>query len=344
MQLRRQVSHFAEVSMQDVLFSRVLCLIHSFIQISFVIILLAFQSNICAQEDPDEIVRVRTDLVTVPVYVTDGQRRRVMDLKQSDFEVRDNGRVVKIDYFVAGTERVALVFLLDASGSTREVIRQQRDVALALLSRFGKGSEVAVIRFAETAKTVAPFSVDLTDASGAFELPALVNHRTAIFEAAASAVRVFDKRRSDVGERRIIVLISDGLDTMSTTQPREVIGAANERGISIYSIQIPLYTPVDGGLRPRSASKGFRDLAEKTGGRFFLGGDAKSALAAQATYDFSPIFRAIEDDLLGQYVLGYYRDTETQDCSFHRIDVKLISRDKRKLRVRSLREGYAATK
>ena len=329
--------------MRQVSYSRVLCLINSFIGLFFVIILLGCQTNICAQEDPDEVVRVRTDLVTVPVYVTDG-RRRVMDLEVADFEVRDNGRIVKVEYFVAGTERVALAFLLDASGSTREVIRQQRDVALALLSRFGQGSEVAVIRFAETTKTVAQFSANLTNASSAFELPALTNQRTAIFDAAANAVRVFHTRRSDVGERRIIILISDGLDTLSVIRAREVIDAANERGISIYSIQIPLYTPRDGSLRPRSASKGFRDLADKTGGKFFLAGDAKSALAVHASYDFSPIFRAIEDDLRGQYVLGYYRDTETQDGSFHRIEVKLVSKEKRKLRVRALREGYSSTK
>jgi Ca-activated chloride channel family protein len=315
------------------------------LRLSLVTFPLASHVNICAQDDPDtDVVRVRTDLVTAPVFVTESHGRRIMNLVAADFELRDDGRVVKIEYFSAGTERVALVFLLDASGSSRDVISRQRKVALALLSRFGRGSEVAVIRFAEKAKIVAPFSSGLSDASLAFDLPALENYRTAIFDSVASAIRVFDARRADATERRIIILISDGLDTASATRPGDVIDAAIDRGVSVYSIQIPLYAPRDGRLRPRSASKGFRDVAEKSGGRFFMAGDAKSALADQTSYDLSPIFQAIEDDLRGQYVLGYYPDAETQDGRFHRIVINLTSKEKRRLRVHSLREGYTSTK
>lgn len=307
--------------------------------------LLASQVNIYSQDDPEtEVVRVRTDHVTTPVFVTDSRDKRVLNLTAMDFEVRDNGRLVKIEYFAAGTERVALAFLLDASGSIRDVISRQREVALALLTRFGGGSEVAVVRFAEKATIVAPFSSALSDAMRAFDLPTLENHRTAIFDSVAKTIRAFDARRVDVAERRIIVLISDGLDTVSTTRARDVIDAAKDRGVSVYAIQIPLYAPQNGRLRPRSASKGFRDVAEKSGGQFFLAEVAGSPLAAQTSYDLSPIFKVIEDDLRGQYVLGYYPDPETQDGRFHRIDIKLASKGERKLRVHLLREGYTSTK
>lgn len=301
--------------------------------------------NIYSQDDSDtDVVRVRTDHVTAPVFVTDSRGHRVMNLTATDFEVRDNGRIVKIEYFSAGAERVALAFVLDASGSIRDVISRQREVALALLSRFGGGSEVAVVRFAEKARIVAPFSRGLSEAMRAFDLPALENHRTAIFDSIATTIHAFDARRADVSERRIIVLISDGLDTASATRPRDVIEATKDRGVSIYSIQIPLYTPRNGRLRPRPASNGFRDIAEKSGGRFFLAGDAQSPLASQTSYDLSPIFKAIEDDLRGQYVLGYYPEPETQDGRIHRIDIKLTTMDKRKFRVHLLREGYTSTK
>jgi VWFA-related protein len=318
---------------------------HLILGLCLVTFLVASHTNAYSQDDSEtEVVRVRTDHVTAPVFVTDSRGNRVMNLTAVDFEVRDNGRIVKIEYFSVGAERVALAFVLDASGSIRDVITRQREVALALLTRFGGGSEIAVVRFAEKSRIVAPFSTDPNAAMRAFDLPALENHKTAIFDAVATTIRTFAARRVDVAERRIIVLISDGLDTASTTRPRDVIDIAKDRGVSVYAIQIPLYAPQNGRLRPRSASKGFRDIAEKSGGQFFLAGNAESPLAPQTSYDLSPIFKAIEDDLRGQYVLGYYPDAETQDGRFHRIDIKLTSKEKRKLRVHSLREGYTSAK
>ncbi|MBV9957756.1 MAG: VWA domain-containing protein [Acidobacteria bacterium] len=303
--------------------------------------LLLFPISLFAQDDSDiEVVRVRTDLVTVPAFVTDGRGRRVKDLAAADFELRDNNQAVRIEYFAAGTERVALLFALDASGSTREIISQQRETALALFSRFGRASQVAVVRFDEESELAAQFSGSSDAALKAFELPPLRNRRTAIFDAVADSLRAFAARRADATERRIIILISDGLDTVSRARPREVITAARELGVSIYAIQIPLYAPQDGRLEPRPAAKGFRELAEETGGRYFMAGDRRAALAAQSAYDLAPIFQAIEEDLQGQYVLGYYQGEATQAGGSHRLTLKLISKDKSRLRVRLLREAY----
>ena len=311
------------------------------ISLSLIFLFLAFNASVHAQDDSEiEVVRVRTDLVTVPAFVTDGHGRRIQNLTLADFELRDDGRAVKIEYFAAGTEHVALLFALDASGSTEETINQQRETALALFSRFGQSSQVAVLRFAEASELTAPFSGTSTNAIKAFELPALRNHRTAIFDAVENSIRAFDTRRADATERRIVILISYGLDTVSRARPRNVIDLARQRGVSIYSIQIPLYAPRDGRLAPRPAAKGFRELAEETGGRYFLAGDAKSALAVQPAYDLAPIFQAIEEDLQGQYVLGYYQGDEAQAGRAHRIALNLISKDKRKLRVRLLRGEY----
>jgi VWFA-related protein len=312
-----------------------------FVYLSLFISLLAFHNTLRAQDVSDgDVIRVRTNLVTVPAYVTDARGGRIKNLTAADFALRDDGRAVKIEYFAAGTEHVALLFALDASGSTREIIEQQRETALALFSRFGQGSKVSVMRFAEQAEIVAPFSSTPDEALAAFNLPVLKNRRTAIFDAAARALQAFDERSQNATERRIIILISDGLDTVSATRPREVIDAARARGVSLYAIQLPLYTPRDGRLAPRPATKGFREMAEQTGGRFFIAGNAKSALAVNPLYDLSPIFRAIEEDLQGQYVLGFYPAETEQDGRFHQFDLSLTIKDKRKLRVRLLREGY----
>jgi VWFA-related protein len=291
-------------------------------------------------EPSEEVVRVRTDLVTIPVIVTDAGGRRVSGLRQSDFEVLDGGRVVKTAYFAAGTERVSLLFLLDASGSTRDLITQQRETALAIFSRFGARSRVALMQFRERPELVLPFTTNIRSAREAFRISAQPDRRTAIFDAALAAVRTFRTEERQPAERRIVVLISDGLDTSSTARAAAIIGEAREAGVSFYVIHLPLFTPREGRLVARRPTKGFRELAEQTGGRFFVVGDARSSLDPRAEYDLAPIFKAIADDLLGQYVLGYYAGEAERREGFHAVEVRLPVRERRGLRVRQLRAGY----
>lgn len=311
----------------------------------FALQFLVCQSGVIAQETPtappddEEVVRVRTDLVVVPVYVTDGRGRRVPGLTREDFQVRDNGRPVETVHFAAGAERVALLFLLDASGSTRDVVTQQSETALALFSRFGERSRVAVLQFRERPEQTLPFTRDLRAARAAFRIAPLADRRTAIFDAARAAVRAFGSEAGDPAERRIAVLISDGLDTASATPPASVVEAARTAGVSFYVIHVPLYEPRDGRLAARRPSRGFRELAEKTGGQFFVVGDARSSLDPRAEHDLSPIFRAIAEDLQSQYVLGYQAAAGAEPGP-HRVEVRLSAPRDRKLRVRQLREAY----
>ncbi|MDX6694501.1 MAG: Ca-activated chloride channel [Blastocatellia bacterium] len=291
-------------------------------------------------QDEADIVRVRTDLVTVPLFVADRSGQRVFGLTLDDFGAQADGRNLKLEYFAAGTEHVALAFALDASGSAREIIRQQSEAALALFSRFGSQSRVAVWRFGARPQLVTDFTTDLGLARQGFGLTVNTDERTAIFDAAAAAIHSFDKQGSDPAERRILILISDGLDTASRTKPQAVIDEAGQRAVSIYVIHLPLYAPRDGRLQPRPAAKGFRALAGSTGGRYFMVGDARAALDPRSTIELGPVFKAIEDDLRGQYVVGFYPDDASRDGRFHRLSVNLTARRNRQLRLRQLREGY----
>ena len=92
------------------------------------------------------------------------------------------------------------------------------------------------------------------------------------------------------------MLTSDGLDTASRTSATQVIARARLDGISFYVIHFPLFAPFEGHLAMRPTAKGFRELAEKTGGRYFTAGDVKLALDPNAQYDLSAVFKAIEED------------------------------------------------
>ena len=295
---------------------------------------------VLAQEpNAGDVIRVRTDLVAVPTMVFDAKGRRVAGLKQEDFLIRDDGKSVRLDHFSNGSDRVALVFLLDASGSSRDYLVKQREAALALFARFGPGSQIAILRFGEKAEIAVPFTNDIAMARSGFEFPSVAGRRTAIFDSVAMAIRLFEQRKHDPTERRIIVLTSDGLDTASTIKATRVIDTARANDITLYTIHFPLFAPREGHLAMRSTAKGFRDLAEKTGGRYFLAGDINFALDPNARYDLTPVFKAIEEDLASQYLLGFYPDNASSDPRLHRIDVEL----KKKVggyHIKTLREGY----
>lgn len=291
-------------------------------------------------EDSDEVVRVGVDLVTVPFFVTDSRGRRVAGLARENFEVTDNGVRVQTSYFAAGAEHVSLLFLLDASGSTRDIITAQRETALALFSHFGAGSRVAVMQFRERAELKLTFTRDLRRARPAFQIDSLAESRTAIFDAALAAARAFDEAPRETAERRIVVLISDGLDNASGQSFERAVEEARAAGVTFYCIHLPLYAPRDGRLVARRASKGFRELAERTGGQFFVVGDARTALDPRAEHDLRPVFQTIAEDLRGQYVVGYHASAAPQQPGTHRVVVRLTAPSGRKLRVRQLRDAY----
>jgi Ca-activated chloride channel family protein len=259
-------------------------------------------------------------------------------MKQQDFVLTDDGRNARIDYFASGAEQIALAFVLDDSGSLREQLSRQREAALELFSRFGPASSVAVIRFGQKARLLAPFTREADAARTAFSVPANLSERTAIFDAGLVAVQAYASREDNSRERRIAILISDGLDTASSANAQQVIAAANRMNVSFYVIQLPLFSPSDGRLVPRPAAKGFRDLAEKTGGRYFIAGTAASALASNTPVDLTPVFAAIEADLRSQYVIGFYPQEASRDGRLHR---PAISTSNRKLKVNQLRTSYS---
>lgn len=282
----------------------------------------AVQPITAVAQDDEDVIRVNTDLLLFPVRIRDKKGQAVAGLTEQDLSLTDQDKVTTGLYFSPGADRVALMFALDQSGSLRQIISQQQEAALALFSRFGDRSSVAILRFSSTASLVAPFTNDLAAARAAFRFRAAPNSQTAIFDAAAQAVTAFDDLPPVRAERRIVILISDGLDTRSRTSADSVIAAAVERRVSFYVIHLPLFEPRDGRLEVRRPSKGFKELAEKTGGRYFLVGDAKSALRPREN-DLTPIFQAIEEDLKSQYLLGFYIAESSRDNRKHVFSVSI---------------------
>jgi Ca-activated chloride channel family protein len=274
--------------------------------------------------DNDDVISVSTDLLLFPIRIRDKRGQAVRGLDQSDLALKDRDQVTAGLYFAPGADRVAIVFALDQSGSLREIISQQRDAAVALFGRFSDRSSIAVLRFAETPSLIVPFGRDPAATREAFSFAAGANQRTAIFDAAARALKLFDDLPRVRAERRIVVLISDGLDNASQTKTNAVIEAAIEKRVSFYVIHLPLFEPREGRLAVRPPSRGFRELAERTGGKYFLAGHANDALKLNKSNDLTPVFQAIEEDLRSQYLLGFYIAETARDGRRHRFSLRLI--------------------
>lgn len=295
-------------------------------QIAFALLIVCLYGSVCPASaqtsDEDDVVRVSTDLLLFPIRIRDKKGQAVPGLTEQDLMLKDPDSVTSGLYFSSGADRVALLFALDQSGSLREIISQQQDAALSLFSQFGERSNVAVLRFADTSSVATPFTRDLEEARAAFRFTAGPNQQTAIFDAAATAVSTFNDLPRARAERRIVVLISDGLDNRSRTSAESVINAALEKRVSFYVIHLPLFEPRDGRLAVRRPTKGFKELAEKTGGKYFLVGNEKSALLPKEN-DLTPVFRAIEEDLKSQYLLGFYISESARDNRRHDFSVTL---------------------
>lgn len=277
-----------------------------------------------SEDGDDDVIKTSTELLLFPIRVRDKRGQTVLGLKESDLSLKDKDRVTSGIYFSPGADRVALIFALDQSGSLREIISQQREAALALFGRFSARSSVAVLRFAEVPSVATPFDRDIGSALAAFSFSAGANRRTAIFDAAAKAVQMFGELARVRSERHIVILLSDGLDNASRIKASAVIDEALDKRVSFYVIHLPLFEPRDGRLAVRGPSKGFRELAEKTGGKYFLTQEAKSALTVNKAVDLAPIFQAIEEDLRSQYLLGFYLAEAAHDGMEHRFSLTLV--------------------
>ena len=276
-----------------------------------------------AQEPPadDEVLRVNTDLLLFPIRIRDKRGQAVTSLTERDLTLKDQDKITAGLYFSQGIDRVALVFALDQSGSTREIISLQRDAAVALFTRFNERSKIAVVRFASKPTLVAPFGRDTAVVREAFNFSSSANQHTAIFDAASAALNAFEELPPVRFERRIVILISDGLDNASATKPGAIIEAASSKRVSFYVIHLPLFEPRDGRLAVRPPAKGFKELAEKTNGKYFLVDG--SPLSSNKTIDLQPTFQAIEDDLRNQYLLGFYLGEIANDGRKHRFSLSL---------------------
>jgi Ca-activated chloride channel family protein len=298
------------------------------------------------QTDPDEILRIDTDLVTVDVTVMDATGQPVKDLRAEDFKLYEDDTERPIAFYNvekrSGQQRpLAIVFALDVSGSMTAEEMERLQGAMNLFSRrlaADRSSLFAVMTFGMNVKTLQSFTGDQQKIERAFaRLPAEPNGlSTHTYDAVDDAVRLLVRQAPRTRERRLmkraVVVVTDGFPVGDTVSARTVIERANAADVSVYTVTLPSFSRmlVSTERQPLPTPLDVSGLAEKTGGT--------SVYATER--DFEPLFRALAEEVTSSYVLAFYPPEEKRrDGRFHNIRIEAP----RGLTVRQSRPGYKSS-
>lgn len=299
-------------------------LVHAF---SFSIALTVLCYTGLPQDKPEISVKIKTDLVTLPIIVTDRKGDLVNGLKQGDFNVYDEGTLQKIALFSVDDAPVSVIVVFDSSGS---MSGKKIDQARQALARFVETShprdEFVLIGFNSHPQVLLENTRD-ADALAAKLTYVKPNGETALYDAVYLGV---EKVLRGTHPRKVVLVISDGLDNDSRYTYNDVKRQLEESGVVVYAVGISKNMP------PRQRLAG-EDVLEKlagiSGGRAFFPDNLLELDAA---------FERIAVELRRQYSIGFEPSSFVPDGKWHRVRVRIRSpRADEKLIVRT-RKGYYA--
>ena len=259
-----------------------------------------------------------TALVNVAVTVEDSAGRPVDGLSARDFEVTENGRRQKIEMCARMGEggpstSLDVALLVDTSDSMLATLRRSQDVAVRFLTNLPNAQEIIVVFF-DQAQILEHFDREHPEAL--FErvrtLPEGGN--TAVRDAIAFSLKALSASNG----RSALVLLTDGIDTVSATDPAALDRAVQSHPVTIYPVAYPASQDGD-GPDPQEALKELARLAQISGGRLFK-------LPSEAA--LPGVLDEIAADLRSQYVLGFTPDASGTPGRVRKISVKVSGHGK----------------
>ncbi len=281
-----------------------------------------------AEQEPADVLRIDTDLVSVDVTATNVDGLPVRNLRQNDFKVYSDGAELPVSFFQVerrdGEPRpLALVFALDISGSmTGEEMERLRNALRSFSAQLSNNPALyAVMAFGMNVKalqrfTSEPDKLDRTFDRLAREPNGLSTHT---YDAVDDAIRLLVRHAPRTRERRLmkraVLVVTDGFPVGDTVSAQTVIERANAADVSVYVVTLPSYSRVmpASTQTPLPTPLDVSGLAELTGGR--------NAYANEK--DYGPLFRALAEEVRSAYVLAFYPPEEKRhDGRLHTIKVE----------------------
>jgi Ca-activated chloride channel family protein len=262
-----------------------------------------------AAQDSDTTFKVDVKLVNVFVTVTDEHGAPIAGLKKDNFDLAEDDKAQKIALFDKESALpLNIVMAIDTSLSTR------KDLPLELASarRFAHAilrpmDVMSLYQFSETVSELTPFTPDVRAIDRGIDR-VRVGSATALYDALFLGSQALEPRQG----RKVMVVITDGGDTMSKVNYQEAVRAAETAEAILYSI---IVVPIEASAgRDTGGEHALIQLSADTGGKYFY---------ASSLAQLDEAFRQISDELRTQYLLAYYPTQRLSNSDFRRIEVKV---------------------
>ena len=311
-----------------------------------------------------DVVRIDTNLVTVPVSVLDRDGRFISDLKREEFKVFENGVEQKLAYFDSTEKPFTVALLLDTSGSTFFHLWEIKEAAIAFAKQLRPQDRVLIVTFDRLVMLLTEATNDQNLITEAVQRNAITGFSTRLYDAIDLVIKA---RLNKIEGRKAIVLFTDGVDTASYQATyKSTLRKVDELDVLIYPVQYDttdfvaaqtrtnatiVTTTISGRNIPtrssseitygtpkasgpgtsifdyKLADQFLHQLATKTGGRLY---------EANERTQLTEAFSKIAEELRHQYSIGYYPQTTLQSGERREIRVRV---DRPDLAVRA-RDSY----
>ena len=298
--------------------------------------LLLAQLTPCAlrAEDPQKdtqepAISVDVKLVNVFATVTQANGAPARTLTKDNFALFEDGVPQAISVFNRESELpLSIMMAVDASLSTK------KDLKLELVSarRFAHQvlrpqDALALYQFSEVVEELVPFTADLKRIDAGIER-VHVRAATAMYDAIYLGAEALYKRPG----RKVMVIITDGGDTMSSTSYQEALRAAQQSEATVYSM---IVVPIEASAgRELGGEHALIQLSHDTGGKYYY---------ADTLPRLEQAFQQISEELRAQYLLAYYPVRRLAESDFRKIKIELKGPSTEGLKARH-RTGYFTSK
>jgi len=264
-----------------------------------------------SQQTPKPTFRADTNLVVIPVAVTDTLNRFVLGLQKADFHLFEDGVEQSVAHFSGEDAPLSVGLVFDESGSMDYKLRNSRDAAAQFLKTLNREDEAFLVEFGDTARLSVGFTAHTEEIQSALK-NAQPGGLTAMIDAISTGLHEMKKAKNP---RKAIVIVSDGGDNHSHYTAAEIESLVREADVQVYAMGV--FEPIlPLGLTPEEISgpRLLSEIATQTGGRAF---------SAALTSDLPSVAARIAVELRNQYVLAYYPKNQDRDGKYRHVDVKL---------------------
>lgn len=334
------------------------------LQILLILFTLALFNCLANAQDKDvnDVIKVNTALVNIPVIVSDRNGRNIAGLQQGNFAVFEDGKPQKIEYFASEESPINVALLLDTSRSTQDVLGKIKKAAKEFIKQLQPTDRAMIVSFDNDVQFLSDLTSDRKVLEKAIKNAEIGERVGTVMQDAV--YEVVNKSFAKVKGRKAIIMLTDGKDFGSYIGKPELLHQLEESDTLIYSVfyetgNIPqqqrqarfpdiLFPNRRGGMggmgrqrprqnpfpdnfpRPNIERARQRAKIEDEQAIEFLGkvADATAGRVYQKKVaDLDDAFKQIADELRKQYLIGYYPEDSKEAKKLHQVKVKVDRSD-----------------